>query len=1091
VKHSILLGFGLLFLSSVQPVLAKGVQLHATDALLPGEQIDDRPPHLPSPAAARSALDTLSFGYVDTDGFAIEGETWTFDHGDADPFEGWVTTDVTGQARTYFRRITADIWTNGDTENGNVATNNSVPAPILSDQGSAWIGSFQNEADDLCWSGGLGYGNSWCQELVGPVLEHDGSSTITMGFEYFNDTEPDYDYSYAILRTLPSGSETELARFTDQIGLAANHPLSPPVGASFGGVFSDFQEDSQFQLVFRMTADGFLSDEDGEFITEYGPFAVDNVALANTGPDGDANVTYDFESGLDGWTPSACPGFGSFAGIADISSYVIEDACTCELSGNVLEHHDDNNEHPYGQHTEAQSPPVDVQNDVNGTIGGSGQLEIFADWSQYTDLPRANGVFYRPGWNYYPFVCPATGESQWSGRFGQALFFSVGYSPFCHETRNIATDNAVPPEVEQIRFIYETYASCDAFGIPPEECTETTNFSPVIDNIRIRFTLRPVAPYLGYDPYDWFVDGFSQSLVQDPNVPGNADTQRNRNWGNDTPIILGDSLHVVGPVSSPGFEYDARLWFRVAQKGPGSNAAGYDAWRSRVEQDGGLGTADSATDIESGEFATAKMDSSQIGPNPSSSQFLSYFIEGDSRFDSGAGELSEGNEIIADGVLLPGTQIEYFVTGNYLATPNVFSLLPDTSGGFFSEFEILPRWRDDGGILKYPCLLYVDAYNRGAQYYIESALDALGLDYDRFDKPPGSGGGAAPMRRGNDPRSNNGCTLYQLLGYRTILFNTGTLLGNVWSEDYQMLSDWLTATACEGGLSTRGLIMNGDRIAENIARTGGPLLNSNLGVALLSSKYNEYGPTPDEAFCVRLEAPTVGSFAYGTENSQGAYEYDAWGNGCPNTFGFNLVGPTGSGVGNRSYVNVATGEETLYNQITNDVSADEDNYRTVLDAVSWHHLSERDAGVECVGDSAHIVTAATNEIRSALEWVFGVGMIPSLCQSPCDDFDPTNVPVQSSANQTTRLFQNAPNPFHPYTTLRFSLAADGPVDLAIYDVAGRRVKTLIHSPLKAGSHEVVWDGTNEVNKELPAGVYWSQFQAPGLRSNKKMLLLTR
>ena len=1077
--------------------LAKDGFNFLTQAPLPGESIDDRPATLEPISANRGGPCTLNFGYIDGDGFAILDDIWDFDHGGADPFEGWTTIDLTQQNRTYWRHITSTIWTDGDAGNGNVPTTNAVAAPILDGVGSAWVGAFQNEADDFCWLGGLGYGNSWCQELRGPALDYDTNSepTITINFDYFNDTETDFDYGVVYFQTLPSGDETEIARFTDQIGLAGDHPVSPPVGESFSFGFSNFQDDTGFRLVFKMEADGGWADEDGQYVTEYGPFGADNVALGNTGSTGDVDVLYTFESDLEGWTPSACPGFGSFEGINAVSNYTIEDPCTCELAGNVLEHHDDSLEHPYGQNTEAQSNPVDVENDVEGVCGSIGQLEIFADWSQYSIQPRANGVFYRPGWNYFPFECAATGDVGWSGRVGQATYFSTGDDAVCFESRNIATDNGIPANVEQIRFIHEMIASCDGFAIPPEECTEITNFTPIIDNIQIRFTLVPEAPPLSYDPGDRFQDGFVSGLLLDPNGHGNADQVRNQSFGNNDPIILGDSLHVIGPVPSAGTEYDTRLWFRVARKGPGSADAGYNAWRTRVQQNGGLDPAiDGVTDIEAGEFATAKMDSSQIGVNASSSKYHSYFIEGDARFDNGAGEISPGNEIIPDGILLPGTSIEYFVTANYVAgdpgrggQPQ-FSYLPDTSGGFFSEFEILPNWRDDNGTLKFPCLLYVDAFNGGAQFFIENALDVLGIEADRYDYLDASSNWKAPMARGLTIGANNGCTTFQLLGYRGLIVNTGSTSGNVmWPQDYAMFSDWLETIACNSNDQRQGLIMNGDNMAAIMNLIGPSLLNGPLASTFDANTYSENGNL-DENYCVQLEAPSVGSFEYGTLNSTNDYDYDAWGNWCPQQFSFDVLNTLGTGVGNRAYVNVNTLEETNYAQTTNERASGSDNYRTVLDGVSWHHQSERDDVEECVGDSAHIVTATFNEISAALEWIFGTGNIPGLCEDPCED-GPGDVPEVGNDAQVTRLFQNSPNPFNPYTTLRFSLSASGPAELAIYDVNGRKVKTLVNGVLDAGSHEVVWDGTNEAGDKLSSGVYWSQFDGAGITSNKKMVLL--
>ncbi|MCA9759908.1 MAG: hypothetical protein KDA27_29190, partial [Candidatus Eisenbacteria bacterium] len=61
-------------------------------------------------ATQRVPGDTLTFGFVDDDGFAVLNGTWTFDHGSSDPLEGWVQDDITEQEDAYFRQIDATIW---------------------------------------------------------------------------------------------------------------------------------------------------------------------------------------------------------------------------------------------------------------------------------------------------------------------------------------------------------------------------------------------------------------------------------------------------------------------------------------------------------------------------------------------------------------------------------------------------------------------------------------------------------------------------------------------------------------------------------------------------------------------------------------------------------------------------------------------------------------------------------------------------------------------------------------------------------------------------------------------------------------------
>ncbi len=435
----------------------------------------------------RGSTPAYTFGSVDGSGFAIEGETWTFDHGGSDPLEGWAEIDRTAQSGTYFRQITSSNW---DPEN-------TVPAPVLSGLGSAWLGASTTEANALCWTSGLGYGDHWCQRLESPSVAYDGSSNVSLSWLHFNDTELDFDYTYVILRTLPSETETILREYTGQIGLAPDHPSSIPVGSPDSDLLTtaDFQGDTSFQIVFEFRSDSGWSDEDGDNPTEYGPCGFDDVVIDGS--------SYGFEADLQGWSTDVCGEIGTFIGAAPIENYFIEDPSSCDLNGQVLGFHDTNLEHPVGQSTIAFSNPVDLANDVNEDPESA--LTVSAVWDQYSDMPFANGVFFRPGWFYYPVICPTTGQPIWSDRVGFEGYRWEPDSPVCRN--DLSNAPAAATAAEQVRFAYEIFASCDAFAIPPETCTQITNFSPVLDNIQIQVDVRePVSNTLEFFQVDWLSD---------------------------------------------------------------------------------------------------------------------------------------------------------------------------------------------------------------------------------------------------------------------------------------------------------------------------------------------------------------------------------------------------------------------------------------------------------------------------------------------------------------------------------------------------------------------------------------------------------
>jgi hypothetical protein len=91
--------------------------------------------------------------------------------------------------------------------------------------------------------------------------------------------------------------------------------------------------------------------------------------------------------------------------------------------------------------------------------------------------------------------------------------------------------------------------------------------------------------------------------------------------------------------------------------------------------------------------------------------------------------------------------------------------------------------------------------------------------------------------------------------------------------------------------------------------------------------------------------------------------------------------------------------------------------------------------------------------------------------------------------ETYALHQNYPNPFNPITTLRYDLPEDSNVNISIYDMLGRVVKTMVNQTQNAGFRFIIWDATNDYNKPVSAGIYLYRIQAGEYISTKKMVLL--
>jgi hypothetical protein len=91
--------------------------------------------------------------------------------------------------------------------------------------------------------------------------------------------------------------------------------------------------------------------------------------------------------------------------------------------------------------------------------------------------------------------------------------------------------------------------------------------------------------------------------------------------------------------------------------------------------------------------------------------------------------------------------------------------------------------------------------------------------------------------------------------------------------------------------------------------------------------------------------------------------------------------------------------------------------------------------------------------------------------------------------QKTVLEPNYPNPFNPETVIPFQIAQDGAVRIAVYDITGHLVKTLLNTNLPAGAHSVVWNGADSSGRRVSAGMYFSRLLAGNQMVTRKMLLV--
>ena len=92
-----------------------------------------------------------------------------------------------------------------------------------------------------------------------------------------------------------------------------------------------------------------------------------------------------------------------------------------------------------------------------------------------------------------------------------------------------------------------------------------------------------------------------------------------------------------------------------------------------------------------------------------------------------------------------------------------------------------------------------------------------------------------------------------------------------------------------------------------------------------------------------------------------------------------------------------------------------------------------------------------------------------------------------SAPEYFSLGQNYPNPFNPQTQFHYDLPKSGNIHLAIYDVLGKEVYTVLNDYQRAGKHNVLWTGINNKGLQVQSGIYFYRLTTESEITTKKMV----
>jgi len=90
------------------------------------------------------------------------------------------------------------------------------------------------------------------------------------------------------------------------------------------------------------------------------------------------------------------------------------------------------------------------------------------------------------------------------------------------------------------------------------------------------------------------------------------------------------------------------------------------------------------------------------------------------------------------------------------------------------------------------------------------------------------------------------------------------------------------------------------------------------------------------------------------------------------------------------------------------------------------------------------------------------------------------------------LSQNSPNPFNPSTTISYEIPESSvavEVVVAVYNIRGQKVVTLVDEPKETGQYSVNWNGLDEIGRRVSSGVYFYRMNAGDFTAIRKMVVV--
>ncbi|MCB1185197.1 hypothetical protein KDM41_17390 [bacterium] len=870
-----------------------------------------------------------------------------------------------------------------------------------------------------------GYGNAWDDlfELRVPVADPAVAATVVIQGGIQMNSEPGYDYAYL---TIAGGPLAEWTTVKQWESWAISHGDSV-IDETFSVLPAEY-EDGAVRLVFRFRSDGGFSSADCLWPSDYAARIDDLAYTVSQAGHPDITGFTDFQDGTFGdWTPIPRPGAGNFAkrwqNLAD------EDPCAQNATWQVAFIDDGVVVPGTGGSpcvTWCYGPGGYV---VNTTNGLDGSLRVHTEiLSPVMDWPAAAADGIVIAFDVYRHE-ELTGDSP-------GVFFSW-------DVRSADTDNSAGngfQDIEDQGFLGRSFAYYGGPDYLRVENDVTDLMAPGRDQVQLNLAVNHLGPYWGFTGHDATPAPYFDNVAV-------------KVYDHDGPALVASEADLAQSAFPAADTIDMAA--------PGALSVRFDVARAIIR--GGFFTGDP------GDSVVVRVVPVRAGAVLTGSPAMHYVIAANPLFDayrttptSGvvAGKPATNLNGTVDperwafdlpdtGTLFPGDVLHYYITASDEAGGDVrTAVLPRDLTGF-GDFgsppaydrrfvmRALPSLAEDVPGFPYTpdVLFWNDAPGRGGDAAWETALRQIELDGPTLDiyetRAPHLGVDNGIGDRTAGP---------SLDGYSVILYTADDLDENTLTDaDIAALQTWLAA-------GNRHLLVCGDDLVASLSGTSAAAATFRddfMGVDLVTDDLRPLLGGQVAPLVLPLDGNAV---------FQNVADWYAYGS-CPTIRRFDAVTPRAGALRLAEFTD-PSGTPGLFAYSAATLNVDGDGNQIVSLPYDLSRITYPQGGTQSGLTRA---AAVLQEIINA----FGVtpGGVPA--------------PVPEAVRFTASA---APTPFNPRTTISWTRARDGDLQVKVYDLRGALVRVLHDGPAPA-TGQVAWLGRDDAGRAVASGVYFYEVRS--------------